>query len=130
MTLNFSARIISGSGIAKKQNVPTLNLFLEDIPDDLEEGIYACKVSLQEPGTRNQELGTHPTVMHYGPRPVHHLPLSCEVHILDQVIEHPPESVFVEIAGRIRDVQDFSDPKELQEAIQSDLAQARAILAA
>lgn len=68
--------------------------------------------------------------MHYGPRPAHDLPLSCEVHILDQAIENRPESVSIEIISRIRDVRDFENQKQLQEAIQSDIAEARAILRA
>jgi FAD synthase len=52
------------------------------------------------------------------------------VHLLDQRIEDAPESVSVEIIGRIRDVRDFENQKQLQEAIQSDIAEARAILGA
>lgn len=121
MSVRFSARIISGSGMATKQKVPTLNLSLDDVPADLAEGIYACRVSFNA-------LSGAPAVMHFGPRPVHNLPRSCEVHLLDQSVEDAPESVTVEIVKYIRDVRNFKDPEELKTAIQSDLARARAIL--
>lgn len=128
MAIHFTARIVPGSGTARKQNVPTLNLSLEDVPSDLQEGIYACRISFPQPATRNPKL--FPAVMHFGPRPVHDLPLSCEVHLLDQNLNDAPESVTVEIVKRIRDVRDFQNSDELKTAIQSDLAQARAILGA
>ncbi len=103
------------------QKIPTLNLLLSDIPASLDEGIYACRVTFDQ---------SFPAVMHYGPRPVHHLSDSCEVHILDQVIEHPPETIEVQIVGKIRDIQHFEDPKELLRAIRGDIANARAILGA
>ena len=123
LCIQFSAHIIPGSGTAKKQNVPTLNLSLNDVPADLAEGIYACRTSFDV-------ISDAPAVMHYGPRPVHHLPHSCEVHLLDQIIEDAPESISVEIVSRIRDVQSFEDAEQLRAAIQHDLAQARAILIA
>ena len=126
--MQFSARIISGSGIAGKQNVPTLNLAVEDVPKELHEGIYACRAEIEyaNTGVRECENG----VMHYGPRHVHHLPRSCEVHLLDQTIEKAPQSMAIEVVQRIRDVQDFQDSRQLQKAIQSDIAVARAILTA
>ncbi|TSC57270.1 MAG: riboflavin kinase / FMN adenylyltransferase [Candidatus Peregrinibacteria bacterium Greene0416_62] len=119
----FSARIIPGSGLASKQRVPTLNLSLEEIPNDLAEGIYACRVSFDV-------ISDAPAVMHYGLRPVHNLPRSCEVHLLERTIEHAPKSVIVKIIERIRDVQDFENAEQLTMAIRRDLVQARAILGA
>ena len=126
----FSAHIIPGSGLGRKQRVPTLNLALEEMPNDLEEGIYACHVSFRQIANRKSQIVMFPAVMHYGPRPVHDLPLSCEIHLLDQTIAHAPESVTVEIIERIRDVRDFENTEQLRAAIQSDLARARAILGA
>ena len=68
--------------------------------------------------------------MHYGPRPVHNLPLSCEVHVLDQSVSDPPASVDVMIVERIRAIQSFEHIDALKSAIQNDIAQARAILSA
>lgn len=121
--MRFSACVIPGSGTAKKQNVPTLNLSLDDIPHDLQEGIYASRISFGA-------ISDAPAAMHYGSRPVHNLPRSCEVHLLDKTITHAPASIAVEIVERIRDVQDFENSEKLQEAMQSDLAEARAILRA
>ncbi|OGJ57634.1 hypothetical protein A2881_03960 [Candidatus Peribacteria bacterium RIFCSPHIGHO2_01_FULL_55_13] len=123
----FQAHVIPGSGLAKKQRVPTLNLSLGDVPTDLAEGIYACRVSFEQPSQpANQQ--THNAVMHFGPRPVHDLPRSCEVHLLDQTVDAPPISIDVEIIERIRDVRSFENAEALKAAIESDIAQARAIL--
>jgi FAD synthase len=115
--MRFSARVVSGSGEAKKQNVPTINLHVEDVPGELEHGIYACRV-----------LSGLPAVMHYGPRFMHKLPVSCEVHLLDTTVSQPPASLSIEVVKRIRDVADFSSTDALKEAIQNDLEAARAIL--
>lgn len=120
--MHFSARIIPGSGVAKKQNVPTLNLELKDVPKELAEGIYACRVQLDNPNSRSN------AVMHFGPRPVHDLPRSCEVHLLDESIENPPLSITVKIVERIRDVKDFENTDALKNTIQNDILKARAIL--
>jgi FAD synthase len=130
--VRFAARIIAGAGIASSRGVPTLNLDRTDVPAGLEEGIYACRVFLERTNARNNEM-THqrqPAVMHYGPRPVHGLTPSCEVHLLDQVIATPPASLEVEVVQRIREVKGFMDPEELSAAIDRDIEDARAILSA
>jgi FAD synthase len=121
MNLHFTASVIPGSGLGKKQNVPTLNLSLQEIPKDLREGIYACCISFDA-------IANAPAVMHYGPRPVHQLPLSCEIHLLDHALENPPAEIGVEIVECIRDVRDFENPEQLLKAIHDDLFQARVIL--
>ncbi|MEK7562861.1 MAG: riboflavin kinase [Patescibacteria group bacterium] len=126
----FQAHVIPGSGIARKQNIPTLNLSLDDVPSDLQEGIYACRVSFEQTNKPVNQQTRFSAVMHYGPRPVHNLPLSCEVHVLDQSVSDPPASVDVMIVERIRAIQSFEHIDALKSAIQNDIAQARAILSA
>lgn len=126
--MEFTARVIPGSGIARKQNVPTLNLSLDDVPAGLGEGIYACHVFFQKTNQPANQKTRFPVVMHYGPRPVHGLPLSCEVHILDALLKDAPASLTVKIVKRIRNVRDFENPKQLTATIQNDIREARAIL--
>ena len=128
MSLLFLAHIVPGSGTARKQRVPTLNLALEDIPVELHEGIYACRVHLQQTNKLKNQQTIFPAVMHYGPRPTHSLPRSCEVHCLDQHIVLAPKSLTIEIVERIRDIRNFEYQVQLEEAIQNDLQQARDIL--
>jgi len=68
--------------------------------------------------------------MHHGPRFVHRLPVSCEVHLIERMPPETPAVLNVEIVQRLRNVQDFNTPQELQDAIEADIAAARAILGA
>lgn len=103
---------------------PTLNLDLGDVPTDLKEGIYACKVSLDDK--------TYNAAMHYGPRPVHKDTPSCEVHILDTMIkpltQTPTPTLTVTVIAYLRPVLDFPTEAALIAQIADDIAKARGIL--
>lgn len=111
----FTARIVKGSGKGGAQGIPTVNLDLADVPADLEEGIYAARVTI--------ERETFDAAVHYGPRPVHGLGRSFEAHLLTKSeIRNPkPERVSVELLKRLRDVRDFENKKELKEQIERDI---------
>lgn len=117
----FTAHVTSGSGRGKRLQVPTINVTLDDVPHELEEGIYACFVELGD------EM-YHPASMHYGPRPVFKDTPSCEVHLLDQGIPEVPEIITIHIIEYVRPVRDFPSEAALLEQIASDNAAARAIL--
>ena len=100
-------------------------------PYSLEEGIFAVRAGFEE-----QELS--PAVMHYGPRPVFGDTKSCEVHLLERSAVSPStplrtgsqrsDSLSVEVVERLRDVQDFETPEELQKQITQDINDAKTIL--
>jgi FAD synthase len=69
-------------------------------------------------------------VMHFGPRPVFKDTPACEVHLLDQVIEHVPDRIIVEVIALIRKVQDFPSVDDLKAQIAQDIEDTRAMLAA
>ena len=129
--LVFRATIIRGAGRGKTLGTPTFNLTLEEIPRSLEEGIFAVRAGFEE-----QELS--PAVMHYGPRPVFGDTKSCEVHLLERSAVSPStplrtgsqrsDSLSVEVVERLRDVQDFETPEELQKQITQDINDAKTIL--
>ncbi len=100
--------------------IPTVNLHLEDVPSGLLEGIYACWVTMN--GTKI--MGA----LHYGPRPVFHDSVSCEVHLLHTELRDAPEELTIEPVGRLRDVRDFRSPEELRAQIEHDVADTRAML--
>jgi riboflavin kinase/FMN adenylyltransferase len=118
----FRAHVVSGSGRGKRLGVPTINLNLRDVPRELGEGIYACLVHLDE--------ATKPlrAALHYGPRPVFKDTVACEVHLIDTALHSDPESLTVEVIGRIRDVANFPSPSALKEQILRDIEDARAML--
>lgn len=128
--MRFLAHVISGSGVARQQNVPTLNLALNDVPESLEQGIYACRVRFEQESPSKPDARWAGAVMHHGPRFVHRLPVSCEVHLIERMPPETPAVLNVEIVQRLRNVQDFNTPQELQDAIEADIAAARAILGA
>lgn len=118
--ITFSAHVVSGAGRGKGLGTPTLNVDLSQVPSSLEEGVYACFAVIN--GKR------HFGAMHYGPRPVFNASLSCEVHLMDTVIEHPPTSMDIEVVERLREVRDFPTPDDLKIQIADDIVKTRAIL--
>ena len=114
--IQFTARSIPGSNRGKSIGCPTVNLSLDDVPDDLEEGIYACIAN------------SNYAVMQFGPRPTFEDTDSCEVHFLDFEPDSTPESLEVEVIEKIRDIEKFESAEELIAKIQEDIARARDIL--
>ena len=123
---SFFARIVTGRGRGKAIGSPTLNLEPSDVPDDLEEGIYACLVTVVD-GRRH--MVNHPAVMHHGPRPVFNDTPACEVHLLDEVLDTSPPSATVEVVERLRAVENFPSVEALQAQIVEDIANAHTALA-
>lgn len=101
---------------------PTLNLNLSDVPSEMKEGIYVCRVIIN-----NQ---TFNAAMHYGPRPVHKDTTSCEVHILDEVIAEAPDTLTVDVIAYLRPVLNFPSEAALIAQIGDDIEKSRGILEA
>ncbi len=119
--LRFSARTTSGAGRGRKLKVPTINVEIGDAPPVLTHGVYACFVIIDDQ--------RHQGALHFGPRPVFADSESLEVHVLDAIIEVPPAQITIEVVARLRDVQNFPDAAALKQAIASDIAATRGILA-
>lgn len=122
METEFTAAPVRGHGEGKLLGVPTINLSMESVPKNLEEGVYACRASLDG----NDFL---PCTMHFGPRPAMGREASCEVHILDAEDVSQPESVTVRVVERLRAISDFPSPEALVAQILKDNDRARGILA-
>ena len=118
----FRASIVSGDGRGRTIGSPTLNLALESIPEDLEDGVYACFVSVEKCAIQLA------AVMHYGPRPTFQRGYSCEVHIIDVLPEEVTATLIVEVVDRIRAVKEFKSTDALKDRIQEDIACARVML--
>lgn len=138
--VRFSARVITGSGRGKTLRVPTLNLDLRDVPDQIPDGVFACRVFLPSPsptlsgakGRRGGGAGGggFPASMHKGNRPTFNDTPSCEVHVLDQVIGNPPKSLEVEVVQFLRRISTFPSAEALSTQMLEDNRQARDILSA
>ena len=118
--MGFSAHVVQGSGRGKDLAVPTINVRVDEVPTDLEEGVYACRVTINGIG--------YPGAMHYGPRPVFKDSHSCEVHLIDSAISQVPDEITLEPIERIRPVQNFPSPEELKAQMLTDIDQIRDIL--
>ena len=120
--VSFSAHTIGGSQRGHALGFPTVNMNVEEVPREVEEGIYAGWVRCDENSER------YPSAIHYGPRLFHQAGMSFEIHVIDCVLHSPPTTVTVELIERIRPVQNFPDEAALAAQIAQDVARARAIL--
>lgn len=118
----FSARVITGAGRGRGLGTPTLNVDLNDVPAAIKEGIYAGWVKI--------DRIWHMAAIHYGPRPVFKDSTAFEAHLLDTMIETPPEILEIVLISRLRDVADFPSSGALMKQIEDDIAKSRAILEA
>ena len=114
--ITFTAPVITGSGRGKGLGTPTVNLNLDQVSSELEEGIFAC--------TANDQ----PAVMHYGLRPVFDKDVACEVHFLDTEPEENLDFLTVTVTEKIREIRNFDSIDALKVQIQQDIQDARAIL--
>lgn len=119
--VRFVAACVRGSGRGASVGFPTVNLRTDALPVELIDGVYACKVTLDDSPTLN-------AIMHKGPRPSFGDTPSCEVHVLDAEISNEPVSCDVRVIGRIRSVQTFASADDLAKQIVRDIATARAML--
>lgn len=120
ITIN-AARVIHGSSRGKKLGVPTINIDPSSVPTELRHGIYACRLMIG-----NDE---YKGAMHYGPRPVFKDSDSCEVHVLDTMIDKVPPTISIDVVAWIRAVQDFPTVEALMQQIEQDIKTVRATLA-
>ncbi len=116
------AKTVPGRGRGKGLGVPTINIDLTAVPQDLPHGIYACRITL--------EKKIYNGAMHYGPRPVFKDTDAFEVHIIDETVDAVPKTADIEIVGYIRPVLDFPSPEALILRIGKDIEEARGMLSA
>lgn len=116
----FTARVISGAGRGKGLGVPTLNLDLQDVPRDLEDGVFACRAWI--------EGKEYPATMHHGPRPTFNDSRSCEVHLINAELPSPPRSVDLEVVQALRGISRFPSADALSKQMRKDSEDALRIL--
>lgn len=118
--LSFSAHVINGSGRGRTLGTPTINVDLNDVPTELDEGIYAGWARLGDQWQKS--------AIHYGPRPVFKDTPSFEVHILGNPPESAPDILEICLIGRLRDVLNFPSTEALMEQIGRDVEESHAML--
>lgn len=119
--MSISGLVIKGLGIGKKLGLPpTMNLRVRRIPKSFRHGIYAVFVKTP--------VGEFSGVLHFGPRPAVHAPISFEVHCFGLKKNLYGKRVSVEVKKRIRAVKNFSSISVLKNAIERDIAKAKRII--
>lgn len=119
---SIGGTVIEGRKLGRTIGVPTANIQLHT-PRVPMTGVFAVKVTL--PGNELEgvaSLGFNPTV-EAG------LPPALEVHVLDFKGDLYGDHLRVHFMRKLRDEAKFAGMQEMQEQIQKDIAQARAIFA-
>ncbi len=120
LPLSFSAKVINGSGRGRTLGTPTMNIDLNDVPAELDEGIYAGFAKIKDAWQK--------AAIHYGPRPVFKDTPSFEVHVLRNPPESAPDILEVCLVGRLREVCNFPSIEALMEQIGRDVQESHAML--
>lgn len=118
--MKVSGIVERGAGRGRSEFVPTLNLMLDSVPEDLAYGIYVCRVYID-----GSEYGG---AMHYGKRTTIDDLVTFEVNVFDFDQTIYGESVEVEVMDKIRDIVKFENKEELQKRIQQDIVEAKSVL--
>lgn len=116
----FTGSVIHGSGRGREIDCPTMNISMKDAPQDIAHGVYACTVFLDD-----KEM---PATLHFGPRPTCDDVDSCEVHVIDTVIDRAPDTLSVDIIAHLRGIEDYGSLEALKVQIMKDIDHARAIV--
>jgi len=119
-TITFTGHTTSGSGRGMELGYPTINVHLEDVPEDIEEGIYA--------GIAYVEDQPILAAIHYGPRPCFDDSITFEVHLIDHSPTSVPDAFELKLFKRLRSVQNFPTEEELKEQIAMDIEETNRIL--
>ena len=111
--------IVSGKGLGRKLNFPTVNLHIEEtyklIP---KTGVYVVKTQLEN----NTVFG----IMNIGYRPtIDGKNQTIEIHLLDFNADLYGKKMQIEILKRLREEQKFDSVEHLTEQIQEDEKAAR-----
>ncbi len=119
---SISGRVVYGQQLGRKLGAPTANVHLHRYRSPL-SGVFAVQTRLANgeclPGVAN--VGVRPTVCG-DTKPI------LEVHLFDRDDNLYGQTIAVEFKYKIREEQRFNGIDELQEQIQKDIQQARAIL--
>lgn len=123
-TVWFSGIVVRGEGRGKALGFPTANIKLDPSSVFTEEGIFACRVLLENDPT------LYAGALHAGPRPTFpDSPSSVEIHLL----HFPDQDIYGQqirftVIEKIRDTKKFESLKDLTSAITKDVENIAAIL--
>ena len=113
-------KVTKGAGRGKKIGVPTINFVVEQV-DDLDEGIYLCRVYLPQ---------SFWGLLHFGPRPTFgESKKTLEVYLLDFSGDVSiPLNLDIEVLDYIRGIIKFESPESMVLAIEKDVSDAKRLI--
>ncbi|OGD85618.1 hypothetical protein A2164_02100 [Candidatus Curtissbacteria bacterium RBG_13_35_7] len=113
-------KVVKGKGRGKRIGMPTVNFDSSDI-QDLDHGVYFCKVFVPD---------MYWGVMHFGPRPTFdEQNPSLEVHLFDfNNSQAVPDEMDLEIHSLIRGIVKFNSLDEMLEKINEDIRLAKKLI--
>ena len=105
--------VIHGLGNGKKVNMPTANLDIKDIDKDIEYGVYATKVIIDD----KSYLG----VCNIGNRPTVDNKQTIEVLIIDFNKDIYGKKIEIELLKKLRDIEKFNSLIDVKKQVDKDI---------
>ena len=105
--------VIHGLGNGKKVGMPTANLNIKDIKEDIEYGVYASRIIIEN----KSYLG----VCNVGNRPTVDNNKTIEVTIIDFNKDIYGKTITIYLLKKLRDIKKFNDLKEVKKQVDIDI---------
>ena len=125
---SLSGTVVTGDQLGRTLGVPTINFQPDARKVIPSHGVYACQAFFDNQSLSHQNV-SHRAALNIGQRPtVDGTREQIEFHVIDEVIETPPQTVRVEIIERLRDEHKFDNLDALKAQLQRDIEKAREVL--
>lgn len=118
--MKIIGRVIHGLGNGKKIGMPTANLDIKDIHEDITFGVYACKVLIDD----TYYLG----VCNIGNRPTIDSNKTVEVTILDFNEDIYDKDIEIDLIEKLRDIKKFDNLNDVKKQVDKDIIKTREIV--
>ena len=116
----IKGEVIHGLGNGKKVGMPTANLDIKDLREDIEFGVYACYVHIND----ERYLG----VCNVGSRPTVDNSKTVEVNIIDFDRDIYGLTITIELMKLLRGIHKFNSLDEVKAQVDKDILRTKEIL--
>lgn len=116
----IEGKVIRGLGNGRKVNMPTANLDIKDLNEEIEYGVYACYVYV----LNKRYMG----VCNIGNRPTVDNALTIEVNIIDFNMDIYDYTITIELIEKIRSICKFNSLDEVKKQVDKDILYTRELL--
>lgn len=116
----IKGEVIHGLGNGKKAGMPTANLDIKDLREDIEFGVYACYVYIND----ERHLG----VCNVGSRPTVDNSKTVEVNIIDFDRDIYGLTITIELLELLRGIHKFNSLDEVKAQVDKDILRTKEIL--